>query len=126
MDGRCGGLCTRGFAKGAERFCSESGLLAPLAGSPVTESAIDALSLAALEDWEDETVYLSTGGGFGPLTADAMRVLLSPATQLVAARDHGAGGELLARRLHGIALAAGVSFGRLRPLAKDWNAQLTG
>ncbi|MBC7502802.1 MAG: toprim domain-containing protein [Herminiimonas sp.] len=121
MDGRCRGLGTRG-----SKVLLRSGATGAARRIAVTESAIDALSLAALEDWEDETVYLSTGGGFGPLTANAIRVLLSPATRLVAATDQGAGGKLLADRLHGIALAAGVSFVRLRPLAKDWNAQLTG
>jgi Toprim-like len=91
----------------------------------VTEAAIDALSLATLEGWPAGTAYVSTGGGFGPTTAEVLRVLLPASSRLVAATDRGQGGELLAERLHALAKEACASFGRLRSSAKDWNEQLT-
>ena len=52
--------------------------------------------------------------------------LLPASACLVAATDQGQGGELLAERLRLVAKEARASFGRLRPHAQDWNAQLTG
>jgi hypothetical protein len=53
----------------------------PLRGSPlprlvVTEAAIDALSLAAIENHRGDTVYAATGGGMGPGTIAAIETLL--------------------------------------------------
>ena len=39
----------------------------------VTEAAVDAMSLAALEELRDDTLYVSTGGGWAPATEDAIR-----------------------------------------------------
>ena len=36
----------------------------------VTEAAVDAMSLAALEELRDDTLYVSTGGGWAPATED--------------------------------------------------------
>jgi len=116
----------KGFAKGGDKALFWLGELATAERIAVAESAIDALSLATLEGWPDRTAYVSTGGGFGPITADTLRALLPPRARLVAATDRGQGGELLADRLHSLADAAGNAFGRKRPDGKDWNAQLTG
>jgi hypothetical protein len=90
----------------------------------ITESAIDALSLATIERWPDHTAYVSTGGGFGPLAAETLRAMVSNGPQLVAATDNDAGGHLIAERLHKLAVEADATFDRLLPTAKDWNAQL--
>ncbi|KND61506.1 hypothetical protein BVER_04450c [Candidatus Burkholderia verschuerenii] len=129
-DGRpCGwemrGPKYNGFAKGGDKALFWIGELVSAQRIPVAESAIDALSLATLEGWHDRTAYLSTGGGFGPTTADTLRAMLPAGARIVAATDRGHGGELLADRLHSLADAAGLAFSRKRPDAKDWNEQLT-
>jgi hypothetical protein len=114
----------KGFSKGGDKALFW--LADPRASSrvAVAESWIDALSLGAIEGWPDGTAYVSTGGGFGPATSRTLGALLVPGTRLVAATDRGTGGELLADRLSDIATTAGIGFGRLRPVAKDWNQQL--
>jgi len=114
----------KGFAKGGDKALFWIGEPATAERFAVTESAIDALSLATLEGWPEGTAYLSTGGGFGPITADTLRGLLPARGRIVAATDRGQGGELLADRLHSLADAAAYAFGRKRPDAKDWNEQL--
>jgi len=91
----------------------------------VTEAAIDAMSLAALEALRADTLYLSTGGGWSPATDAAIRALVvRPGVQLAAATDNNAQGDIYAGRLLGLAGEAGCSAERLRPLADDWNADL--
>ena len=116
----------KGFSKGGDKALFWIGDLAAARRVVVTESAIDALSLATLEDWPAATVYVLTGGGFGPKAVQAFRAMLPAASRLVAATDRGESGELLAERLREVATASCAGFGRLRPAAKDWNAQLTG
>ncbi|UZO95008.1 Hypothetical protein RMHFA_03886b (plasmid) [Roseomonas mucosa] len=116
----------KGFAKGGDKALFWIGELAEARRVAVVESAIDAMSLAALEGMRDGTAYVSTGGGFGPPTADTLRRLLSPSARLLAATDRGQGGELLADRLEELARESCAGFGRLRPDAKDWNEQLQG
>jgi hypothetical protein len=116
----------KGFAKGGDKALFWIGELTSAQRVAVAESAIDALSLATLEDWPGGTAYVSTGGGFGPATAEAFRVLLPATARLVAATDRGQGGDLLAERLRELAASSCAGFGRLRPSAKDWNEQLCG
>lgn len=116
----------KGFSKGGAKALFWIGELATARRVAVAESAIDALSLATLEGWPEGTVYFSTGGGFGPQTAEVIHALLPAASRFVAATDQGVGGELLAQRLRVVAATKCAGFGRLRPVAKDWNAQLTG
>lgn len=116
----------KGFAKGGDKALFWVGELAKATRVAVTESAIDALSLAAIEGWAAGTTYVSTGGGFGPRTSAAFDQLLPGRARIVAATDRGQGGELLADRLHGLARDTGRGFGRLRPGGKDWNEQLGG
>ncbi|SES41319.1 DUF3991 and toprim domain-containing protein [Rhizobium sp. NFR03] len=114
----------RGFASGGaktlfrlgspdvERFC-------------VTEAAIDAMSLAAIEGMREGTLYLSTGGGWSPATDRAIRALVArPGAQLVAATDANSQGEAFAARCQEIAESADRGWLRLRPSGEDWNAVL--
>lgn len=116
----------KGFSKGGTKALFWMGELANARRVAVAESAIDAMSLATLEDWPPGSAYLSTGGGFGVRTVEVIRALLPAASRLVAATDQDQGGELLAERLRAMARTCCAGFGRLRPVAKDWNAQLTG
>ncbi len=114
----------RGFASGgakvlfrfgpteATRFC-------------VTEAAIDAMSLAAIERLRLGSQYLSTGGGWSPSTEAALRGLaIRPDVLLVAATDANSQGETFAERLRILAEEEGCNWQRLRPPSDDWNACL--
>ncbi|WP_439494334.1 DUF3991 domain-containing protein [Bosea sp. (in: a-proteobacteria)] len=91
----------------------------------VTEAAIDAMSLAAIEGLRDGSLYLSTGGGWSPATQAALRTLAArPGAQLVAATDANSQGEAYAGRLREIAEVAGCDWLRLAPPAEDWNEAL--
>ncbi|MGF7007960.1 hypothetical protein J2X50_003399 [Aminobacter sp. BE322] len=91
----------------------------------VTEAAIDAMSLAAFEGLRDGSLYLSTGGGWSPLTDAALRVLAGrPGAMMVAATDANDQGETFAERLRVLAENAGCGWQRLRPAADDWNEAL--
>jgi hypothetical protein len=114
----------KGFSKGGGKALFRVGNPDGVSRVAITESAIDTLSLATIENWVPGTLYVSTGGGWGPDTEAALRVLLQPPMELVAATDQGAGGELLAKRLAALAADWGTRFGRLLPTAKDWNDQL--
>lgn len=90
----------------------------------ITEAAIDAMSLAAIEGRGD-TLYASTGGGWSAATADIIAALAHrPGAQLVAACDGNDQGDIYSARLMEIASAAGAAFMRLWPDAEDWNEQL--
>ena len=91
----------------------------------VTEAAIDAMSLAAFEGLREGSAYLSTGGGWSPLTDAALRALTSrPGAMLVAATDANDQGETYAERLRALAENAGCGWQRLLPAADDWNEVL--
>jgi hypothetical protein len=91
----------------------------------VTEAAIDAMSLAALEGPRADTLYLSTGGGWSPATDAAIRALVARTdVQLVAATDNNKQGDIYADRLLALAEESGCSAERLRPGADDWNVDL--
>lgn len=91
----------------------------------VTEAAIDAMSLAALEGARPDSLYLSTGGGWSPATAAGIRMLAGrTGALLVAATDNNHQGETYAQRLMVIAREIGCGFERLRPVQVDWNAGL--
>jgi hypothetical protein len=94
----------------------------------LAEAPIDALSLAALERVEHETLYAATGGGMGPGTIAALeRVLAEMALVsnpiLFSAADANAAGERFAAQHEALAMKAGVGFARLRPPIEDgdWN-----
>ncbi len=118
------GPAWRGFATGGSkvlfRFGAEDALRLC-----VTEAAIDAMSLAALEGLREGSLYLSTGGGWSPTTDKAIRRLASrPGARLVAATDADSQGETFASRLRDIADAAGCDWLRLKPPEEDWNDAL--
>ena len=89
----------------------------------ITEAAIDAMSLAAIEGIRAGTLYLSTGGGWSPLTDEALRALAArPGACLIAATDANSQGETYAERLRTLAEEEGCGWQRLRPSAhEDWN-----
>ncbi len=92
----------------------------------VTESVVDALSLASIEGWQVGTLYASTGGGSTPTTRRALQVLLSREVQLVWASGDASQGDELEHRFHELATECGAGFARLRPDARSWNKQLAG
>lgn len=114
----------RGFASGGNKVLFRF-------GSPgvdricVTEAAIDAMSLAAIEQIRRDTLYISTGGGWSPGTETAIRALAArPAVRLVAATDANPQGEVFVSRLRDLAAEHACDFERLKPAAEDWNAML--
>lgn len=97
---------------GAERIC-------------ITEAAIDAMSLAAIEVLRSDTLYVSTGGGWSPATDDAIRDLARRANvRLVAATDNNRQGDVYADRIRTIAAEAPALYARSHPRAGDWNEDL--
>ena len=118
----------RGFATGGAKVLFRLGAQDPDRAC-VTEGAIDALSLAALESVDehlrDGSIYVGTGGGWSETTEAAIRKLAGlPGMLLVAATDNNRQGDVYAKRLHLIANAEGCSFERLRPERDDWNEDL--
>ncbi|CAN7655718.1 DUF3991 and toprim domain-containing protein [Pararhizobium sp. LjRoot238] len=114
----------RGFASGGTKVLFRIGLDTALRLA-VTEAAIDAMSLAAIEGLRDGTLYLSTGGGWSPATQAALRELASrPDARLVAATDANSQGDLFAERLRALAEDVGCDWARLRPPEEDWNETL--
>lgn len=114
----------RGFATGGTKILFRFG---PFDAGRicVTEAAIDAMSLAAIEGVRGGTIYLSTGGGWSPATEAAIRALVSrPGVQLAAATDANPQGETFAGRLRALAEEAGCDWTRLRPSEEDWNEVL--
>ena len=99
----------------------------------VAESAIDALSVAALESLRDDTLYAATGGGMGPRTIVALEALLAsmamlPGALFCSATDANGPGDRFADRHRSLAETLGIPFTRLRPLIEreDWNDGLRG
>jgi hypothetical protein len=114
----------RGFASGGAKLLFAFGAETSLRLC-VTEAAIDAMSLAALEEQRPDTRYLSTGGGWSPASSEALLDLAVRADALlVAATDNNAQGETFAERLEALAADAGCGFVRLRPELEDWNEDL--
>lgn len=114
----------RGFASGGGKLLFRLG--PQQAGRIcITEAAIDAMSLAAIENIRRDTLYVSTGGGWSPATEAALRELgEQPDTRLVAATDANPQGEVFVARLRELAGGIACDFERLKPAAEDWNAVL--
>jgi hypothetical protein len=100
----------------------------PLPRLVVTEAAIDALSLAAIENLRGDTLYAATGGGMGPGTIDALETLLVnmamlPGALFCSATDANGPGDRFADRHQSLARKFGIPFARLRPPIEggDWN-----
>ena len=114
----------RGFATGGSKVLFRFGS-SDASRLCVTEAAIDAISLAALEGPREQTLYLSTGGGWSPATDAALAELtVRPGLILVAATDANSQGDVYAERLRALAEASGCDWQRLRPPAEDWNEVL--
>jgi hypothetical protein len=118
----------RGGAKSLFRFPLE-GL--PLPRLVLTEAAIDALSLAAIENLRGDTLYAATGGGMGPGTIAAIEALLVniavlPDALFCSATDANGPGDRFADRHQSLARKFGIPFARLRPPIEggDWNEVL--
>jgi hypothetical protein len=114
----------RGFATGGAKVLFRLG---PTDASRIciTEAAIDALSLAVIEDMPADSLFVSTGGGWAPATEAAIRALAAkPSAVIVAATDNNAQGEVYAARLKRIATEMACAYRRLRPVADDWNEDL--
>lgn len=88
------------FAKGGRKTVNFLGDPALAARMAVVESGLDALALAELER-RDDTLYVSTGGGFGPLTEAALQRIATGRTVL-GAFDNDRAGETLHRKLLGV------------------------
>ena len=118
------GPAWRGFAKGGAKALFRLGKSDGLRVC-VTEAAIDAMSLAAIEGLRDDTLYLSTGGGWSQACGATLRALASRAgSQMVAATDANSQGEAYAQRLRALADDGGCDWTRLRPPEEDWNEAL--
>lgn len=114
----------RGFAAGGTKVLFRLGSDSAIRLA-VTEAAIDAMSLAAIEGLREGTLYLSTGGGWSPVTEAALRALAtSPGVQMVAATDANPQGDMFAERLRALADDGGCDWTRLRPPGDDWNETL--
>jgi hypothetical protein len=114
----------RGFATGGAK---ELFRLGPSAAARVcvTEAAIDAMSLAAIQVLRPDTLYVSTGGGWSPTSEQAIRRLAARyGTRLVAATDNNRQGDVYADRIRLIAAETGAGYARSRPRAGDWNEDL--
>lgn len=114
----------RGFAAGGAK---ELFRLGPSAAARicVTEAAIDAMSLAAIQVLRPDTLYVSTGGGWSPASERAIRHLAErQGTRLVAATDNDRQGDVYADRICAIAKETGAGYARSRPRAGDWNEDL--
>jgi hypothetical protein len=103
----------------------------PLPRVTVCESAIDALSLAAIECPRHDTLYAATAGGIGPQTIVALQRLsrdltADPNGLLIAATDADIAGRRYADRLETLATEAGVRFDTIVPPhgLNDWNDAL--
>jgi hypothetical protein len=114
----------RGFATGGAKVLFRLGKPDALRLC-VTEAAIDAMSLAALEGLRADTLYLSTGGGWAPATDAAIRKLVGrPGVELIPATDNNTQGDIYADRLLAIAAESGCYAERLRSVGDDWNVDL--
>ena len=76
----------RGFATGGAKELFRLGA-SDCSRICVTEAAVDAMSLAALEELRDDTLYVSTGGGWAPATEEAIRALAGRAKCRNCGRD---------------------------------------
>ena len=103
----------------------------PLPRLVLTEAAIDALSLAAIENLRGDTLYAATGGGMGRGTIAALEALLVniamlPSALFCSATDANGPGDRFADRHQSLAREFGIPFARLRPPIEcgDWNEVL--
>ncbi|WP_084572959.1 DUF3991 and TOPRIM domain-containing protein [Methylocapsa aurea] len=113
---------------GAKTLFRFTGASPPFSRLVVTEAPIDAMSLAAFENFSPGTLYAATGGGMGPATIGAIERLLAGMAGMAnsaffSATDANPAGDRYAAQHKAIAAKAGVAFSRLRPPIEsgDWN-----
>ncbi len=117
-----------GFAKGGEKGLWFSRTKATDTALVIAESALDALSYAALHP-DDKARYFSTGGSLNPkqpgLIATVMEKMPRPAVVILATDNDPAGHELAATIQSLAPDGPGLEFRRPLPeVGKDWNDQL--
>src|ERR1700733_11435676 len=126
------GLTDKGSLTGGAKslFCMPANN-APLPRLILTEDAIDALSVAAIESLRADTLYAASGGGMGPGTIAALealvgRIAMLPGALFCSATDANGPGDRFAERHRSLAEKFGVPFARLRPPIEDgdWNDAL--
>jgi hypothetical protein len=88
------------FAKGGRKTVNVLGNSATAIRMVVVEGGLDALALAELEVRND-TIYVSTGGGFGPLTEVALQ-RLAIGKAVVSAFDNDEAGAAMHEKLRGL------------------------
>lgn len=114
----------RGFATGGTKELFRLGHSAA-SRICITEAAIDAMSLAAIQVMRPDTLYVSTGGGWSPASEDAIRRLAARTnTHIVAATDNNRQGDVYAQRIQAITAETSATYARARPRAGDWNEDL--
>ena len=128
----------RGFSSGGDKTLfrlpgAPVGSRAPVIRLVVTEAPIDALSLASLEGLRHDTLYVSTAGGMGPHTLQALGQAMQSLAQqsggvVGAAFDADEPGERYAAYLTELAAGVGLPVNRMIPPEgrKDWNDVLVG
>ena len=117
-----------GFAKGGEKGLWFSRTKPTDTALVIAESALDALSYAALHP-DDKARYFSTGGSLNPnqptLIATVMEKMPRPAVVILATDNDPAGHELAATIQSLAPPGPGLEFRRPLPeIGKDWNDQL--
>ncbi|MBF0268781.1 MAG: relaxase/mobilization nuclease domain-containing protein [Alphaproteobacteria bacterium] len=114
-----------GFAKGGQKTLAIFGTSDSRKSAlriVLTESGIDALSLAQMEGRAD-TLYVSTGGGFGKRTLEEVKALVAAhsGAEIALGFDNDYAGEEMAEK---VSEAFDFETTRLRPIGKDWNEDL--
>lgn len=111
------------FAKGGRKSVNVLGSALTASRMIVVEGGLDALAFAELDN-RDDTIYVSTGGGFGPGSLGALRKL-AEGKIVISAFDNDAAGDQFDKKLREIL----PEVGRFAPLAqlkgsavqfKDW------
>lgn len=85
------------FAKGGRKTVNILGKPDTATRMVVLEGGLDALAIAELEA-RDDTIYVSTGGGFGTLTEDAL-LQLTDGKDIISGFDNDAAGDALHAKL---------------------------
>lgn len=114
---------TSRFAKGGLKTVCVLGDPQRASRMIVFEGGLDALALAEIEG-RDDTIYVSTGGGFGPRTEDALKSLAA-GKRVYGGFDNDQGGEALQARLRDVLgdverLSPPSNVDRSEAACKDW------
>lgn len=111
------------FAKGGRKTVNVLGDPETATRLIVVEGGLDALALAELEERQD-TIYVSTGGGFGPQTETAL-IRLADGKAVLSGFDNDEAGENLDKKLRALLpererLAPPVQVKGVEVVCKDW------